>query len=83
MQEKGFKILLNVDKHMSRQQNLQKYNVSLLVFRAKDTRYDSLVPFVSIIEKLLKKIFPRDLPFKIKSVFTTGKKQFLRPAKIF
>lgn len=53
MEEKGLEILLSVDKNMSHQQNLEKYNVSLLVFEAKDTRYDSLVPFIGKVEKIL------------------------------
>ncbi|MEH6681251.1 MAG: DUF5615 family PIN-like protein [Sediminicola sp.] len=55
MHEKGLTVLLSLDKNMSHQQNLQKYNVSLLVFEAKDARYGSLVPFVGKVEQLLEK----------------------------
>jgi len=38
MQDKGLETLLSMDKNMSHQQNLEKYNVSLLVFEAKNAR---------------------------------------------
>jgi hypothetical protein len=53
MQSKGLKVLLSVDKNMSHQQNLKKHNVCLIVFNAKDTRYDTLLKFVPKIEELL------------------------------
>jgi len=55
MQEKGLTVLLSMDKNMSHQQNLEKYGVSLLVFGAKDARYESLLPFVEKTEKILEK----------------------------
>ncbi|MEA1785610.1 hypothetical protein U1E44_05880 [Arenibacter sp. GZD96] len=59
MQQKEMTVLLSVDKNMSHQQNLEKYNVCLLVFGAKDTRYETLLPFVEKTEKLLEgKIAP-------------------------
>ncbi len=55
MQSKGLQVLLSVDKNMSHQQNLEKYNVSLVVLNSKDTRYNSLVHFITKIEALLSK----------------------------
>ncbi|WP_430906553.1 DUF5615 family PIN-like protein [Maribacter sp. 2-571] len=53
MEQKGMTLLLSVDKNMSHQQNLEKYGVSLLVIDAVDTRYDTLLPFVAKVEKVL------------------------------
>ncbi len=53
MESKGLKVLLSIDKNMSHQQNLEKYEVSLVVLNSKDARYASLVEFVPRIEKLL------------------------------
>ena len=54
MEAKGMTILLSLDKHMSHQQNLKKYGISLLVFDAIDIRYQSLLPFVDKVEKILR-----------------------------
>jgi predicted nuclease of predicted toxin-antitoxin system len=53
MKSKNLKILLSLDKNISHQQNLEKFNVSLIVLESKDTRYDVLVNFIPKIEKLL------------------------------
>jgi len=55
MESKSLTVLLSIDKNMSHQQNLTKYNVSLLVINSMDTRYDALVEFVPKIEKQLEK----------------------------
>ena len=54
MQQKGMTVLLSVDKNMSHQQNLERYGVSLLVLNARDNRYESLLPFVEKVEKIIK-----------------------------
>jgi len=53
MESKNLKVLLSIDKNMSHQQNLEKYNVSLVVLNSKDARYASLVEFVPRIEEIL------------------------------
>lgn len=53
MESKDLHILISVDKNMSHQQNLEKYNVCLLVLNSKDTRYNSLVEFVQKVEQKL------------------------------
>ncbi len=61
MESKDLKILLSIDKNMSHQQNLEKYNVSLIVLNSKDARYASLVAFVPRIEKLLETVLKAGL----------------------
>jgi len=53
MEAKDLKVLLSIDKNMSHQQNLEKYNISLIVFNANDTRYNALVEFIPNVEKIL------------------------------
>lgn len=53
MEAKDLKVLLSIDKNMSHQQNLEKYNISLVVFNSKDTRYASLVEFIPRVENIL------------------------------
>jgi hypothetical protein len=53
MESKGLRVLLSIDKNMSHQQNLEKYDISLVVFNAKDTRYASLVEFIPKVEKIV------------------------------
>ena len=54
MESKGLKILLSIDKNMSHQQNLEKYDVSLVVLNSKDARYAALVEFIPKVEAILK-----------------------------
>ncbi len=53
MKSKNLKILLSIDKNMSYQQKLEKYDICLIVLNPKDTRYTSLVEFIPRIEKTL------------------------------
>ena len=55
MESKKIQILLSLDKNMSHQQNLEKHKISLIVFDAKDSRYNTLFEFIPKLEKLLKK----------------------------
>lgn len=53
MQTKGLKVLLSIDKNMSHQQNLEKHNISLIVFNSNDTRYNALAEFIPKVENIL------------------------------
>ena len=53
MECKNLKVLLSIDKNMGHQQNLEKYNVSLVVLNSRDARYASLVECIPKVEKLI------------------------------
>ncbi|NJN50335.1 MAG: DUF5615 family PIN-like protein [Polaribacter sp.] len=53
MQSRGFTILVTLDKNFSHQQNLEKYQISLLAIYTKHIRYVDLLPFVKKIEDVI------------------------------
>ena len=48
--EADFDVFVTVDRNLSYQQNLPKYNIALIVLRAVSNRYEDLKPFA---EKVL------------------------------
>ena len=55
MYEQGLTVLLSSDKNMSHQQNLEKFNVALVVLDAIDNRYPTLLEYLPNLEKALTK----------------------------
>lgn len=53
MVENKFDILLTADKSLQYEQNLDKYNIQILVVRTHNSRYAILKEFVDIIKKEL------------------------------
>ncbi len=44
--ENNFDLLLTIDKNMAFQQNLKNFSLSIVVFDAKSSRIEELVPFI-------------------------------------
>jgi hypothetical protein len=42
MNEKEFNVLISLDKNMSHQQNLEKFNVSLIVLDTENSLYSTI-----------------------------------------
>lgn len=53
MESNGMSILITLDKNMSKQQNLQRFGITLIVLTAVDTRYASLLKLLPKLEKRL------------------------------
>jgi predicted nuclease of predicted toxin-antitoxin system len=53
LQENGFQALITSDKNLEYQQNLEKYQIKVVVLDVKDNRYETVLPFVEKIEKEL------------------------------
>ncbi len=51
--EKDFEVFVTVDRNLSFQQNLPKYNVAVIVLRARSNRLRDLRPLVSKLLELL------------------------------
>ena len=56
MQKEGFDVLLTVDKNLRYQQNLDKYNMKIVVLRTYDNRYKTLVPHIPMTEQKITEI---------------------------
>lgn len=52
--ENNFEISLTIDKNMLYNENIEKYNISLIVFDAKRSNLDELLPFNSNFKSKLK-----------------------------
>lgn len=53
MQEDGFDYLLTSDKNLQYQQNLAKYSISFIVLNVPDNNYETILPLVDKIKKVL------------------------------
>jgi predicted nuclease of predicted toxin-antitoxin system len=53
LQNNGFQALITSDKNFGYQQNLQKYQIKVLVLDVKDNRYETILPFIEKIENAL------------------------------
>ncbi|HEX9960705.1 MAG TPA: DUF5615 family PIN-like protein [Pyrinomonadaceae bacterium] len=51
--EAEFDVFITVDRNLSFQQNLPKYNIAVLVLRAKSNRLADLQPFITKIVEVL------------------------------
>ena len=51
--EAGFDVFITVDRNLSFQQNLPKYNIAVIVLRAKSNRLSDLQSFASKIVEVL------------------------------
>jgi len=51
-----FEVMLTADQNLEHQQNLERFNVAVVVLVAMNNRIESLRPLVPSIEKLLKEI---------------------------
>ena len=49
MQENNFAVLITVHENLRFQQNLDKFNIIVIVLNAKDNRYETTLPFVKKI----------------------------------
>ena len=54
MKENGFHALITADKNLKFQQNLEKYQVRIIILDCDDTLIKTLLPFISLVEKELK-----------------------------
>lgn len=54
MDENKFDYLITLDKNLSYQQNLDKFNVKVILVDIKDARIDFIYPLVSKIIEILK-----------------------------
>ena len=61
MNEKEFNVLISLDKNMSHQQNLEKFNISLIVLDTKNSLYSTVLELVPKIEELLIEDLPSGL----------------------
>ncbi len=53
LQENEFEILVTVDKNLSYQQNLDKFDVTVILLNSKDNRYETLLPYVAKMKEKL------------------------------
>ena len=56
--EADFDVFITVDRNLSYQQNLTKYDIALIVLRAKSNRYIDLAPFAESIRQNLPNLSP-------------------------
>ncbi len=54
--EAEFDVFITVDRNLSFQQNLPKFNIAVLVIRSKSNRLEDLQPFAPQIIKILPKL---------------------------
>jgi hypothetical protein len=59
--EKEFDVFITVDRNLSYQQHLIKYDIAVLVLRAKTNQLEDLRPLVSSILTSLGRIKPKQL----------------------
>ena len=50
----GFEIFITLDKSLENQQNLKKVDLRVIVILAKDNKHQTLKPYISKLESLLK-----------------------------
>jgi hypothetical protein len=65
MGQHGFDVLITADRSIAYQQNLENFNLLVLVLVAQNNRYTTLKQFVSIIEQRLPTL-PQNGLFEIK-----------------
>jgi hypothetical protein len=53
MQQDGFDYLLTSDKNLQYQQNLSKYSMSFIILNVPTNNYETILPLVDKIKKLL------------------------------
>jgi hypothetical protein len=56
--EKEFDLFVTVDRNLSYQQNLSKFDIALIVLRATSNRYEDLKPFSESIIRELGRLTP-------------------------
>ena len=49
----GFEVFITVDKNLKNQQNLNKFEIKLILLLAKDNKHQTLLPYIERIKKLL------------------------------
>ena len=49
----GFDILLTIDKNLQFQNNITEYNIVIVIFDSKNSKLESLLPFIPVFEKLI------------------------------
>jgi len=59
--ESGIDILLTIDKNILFQQSINKYELTIVVFDAHDSKIDTLVQFISSFEEKLSLFEKRNL----------------------
>jgi hypothetical protein len=59
--EKEFDVFITVDRNLSFQQNLSKYDIALLVLRAKTNKLEDLRPLVPSILSGLQRMKPKQV----------------------
>lgn len=50
----GFDIFITIDKNLQHQQNLEKFDISIILLLAKDNKHQTLQPFIEKVNKLIK-----------------------------
>ena len=53
MQQDGFDYLLTSDKNLQYQQNLAKYSIGFIVLNITNNNYETILPLVEKIKKVL------------------------------
>lgn len=58
-----FDVLLTVDANIYHQQKVALYNIAVIVLRAYDNQYESLVPLLPTVIELLEEIQPGEIRY--------------------
>ncbi|MEO8823503.1 MAG: hypothetical protein ABI366_07995 [Ginsengibacter sp.] len=53
MEKDRFDFLITSDKHLQYQQNLEKYSIGFLILNVTDNNYETILPLVEKIKKVL------------------------------
>lgn len=53
MEKDGFDFLITSDKHLQYQQNISKYSIGFLILNVTDNNYETILPLVEKIKKIL------------------------------
>lgn len=53
MEKDRFDFLITSDKHLRYQQNLEKYSIGFLILNVTDNNYETILPLVEKIKKVL------------------------------
>ena len=71
--EKEFDVFITVDRNLSFQQNLTKYNLAMVVLKAKSNRLIDLLPLVPKILEVLPGLKPNEVVWVDISNFYTSR----------
>ncbi len=61
--QEEFDVLLTVDTNIYHQQNVALYNIAVIVLRAYDNTYESIVPLAPEVMSLLERIKPGEIHY--------------------